>query len=345
MASSVRHIVFFGTYLSHIRGTKGPSETWANKLASNTIATTLVSQKTNPLLRFFDSIISALTAKIDIAILDVYSSRVILQTYVISKILAFRNIKTIPILHGGGLVYNYGKIKKYLRSILKQAHKITTPSLFLKSSIENLCGYPIQYIPNPIELNKFKLKSNRTISPGKVKLLWVRAFSKIYQPHLAVDIVFELYKKGIHVELTMVGPDKGLLLETKKQVEKLGLSNFIHFVGYVNNAELKSYYHAHDILINTTQFESFGVALIEAAACGLPTISSNVGELPYLWYNDKNILLCSNHAIAFSQAIVYLMENNDKYREIAQAAAQHVQQFELNKLLPIWQKILFNEIH
>lgn len=74
--------------------------------------------------------------------------------------------------------------------------------------------------------------------------------------------------------------------------------------------------HVHDILISTTLNESFGVAVIEAAACDLLTVSNNVGELLYLWSNDKNILLCINNAIAFSQAIVCLMEDNEKYREI-----------------------------
>jgi glycosyltransferase involved in cell wall biosynthesis len=337
-------IVFFGTYLSHIHGTKGPSEAWAREFSSSSLKSKLVSKNTNILLRFYDSLITALTAKIDIAILDVYSSRVIFQTFVICKILELRKIKTIAVLHGGGLVVNFEKIKKYLLPILQHSNRIITPSLFLKSNIEYLSGYIIQYIPNPINLDNFKLKADRVIKADKVKLLWVRAFSNIYQPHLAVDILFELSKKGIQVELTMIGPDKGLLLETKKHAEKLGVANFINFVGYVNNTELVSYYHSHDILINTTLYESFGVALVEAAACGLPCVSNNVGELPYLWSNDKNILLCTNDAFAFSNAIANLVADKEKYKEIAQEAVKFVQQFDINNILPTWQKLLSNEL-
>ncbi|MBE0653253.1 MAG: glycosyltransferase family 4 protein [Bacteroidales bacterium] len=60
------------------------------------------------------------------------------------------------------------------------------------------------------------------------------------------------------------------------------------------NDKLYSYYHSHDVFLNTTSYESFGVAVLEAASCGIPVVTTNVGEIPFLWRHGQEILMAEN---------------------------------------------------
>ena len=79
-----------------------------------------------------------------------------------------------------------------------------------------------------------------------------------------------------------------------QQILNLNLSNNIKILGPISNKKLSYYYQRHNVFINTTSYESFGTALIEAASCGIPIVSTNVGEIPLNWTNEKDILLVEN---------------------------------------------------
>ena len=65
-----------------------------------------------------------------------------------------------------------------------------------------------------------------------------------------------------------------------------GVSEFVHFVGEVNDRQLAGLYHAADIFIMTSLdqggkcWEGFGLVYLEASVCGLPVIGSNAGGIP-----------------------------------------------------------------
>ena len=143
-------------------------------------------------------------------------------------------------------------------------------------------------MPNSIDLEKFPFKRDTV---KKHSLLWVRAFTNIYNPEIPVRILHELRKLFPDVYLTMVGPDKGTLREVEALINRLDLEDHINITGPIPNEELRKYYQSHSVYLNTTSFESFGVAVLEAASCGMPIVSNSVGEIPLIWEDGKNILL------------------------------------------------------
>jgi glycosyltransferase involved in cell wall biosynthesis len=64
------------------------------------------------------------------------------------------------------------------------------------------------------------------------------------------------------------------------QVEELGLSGEIIFPGYVSQQELPLWYNAAELFVYPSRFEGFGLPVLEAMACGVPVVTTNVASLP-----------------------------------------------------------------
>ena len=192
----------------------------------------------------------------------------------------------------------------------------------------------VNYLPNPISLTNFKY--NRINVTSKT-ILWVRAFEKTYNPSLAIKIVYELKKHITDVKLTMIGPDRGLLKECLLLIDSLNLKNNIEVLGKIPHEELSWYYQTHDIYLNTTSYESFGNALIEAASCGIPIVSTSVGEIPFSWEHEKNIILVKSfNEKAFSSVIGDLIQNNALKLRLSLLARKKAEQYDISKIISLW---------
>ncbi len=64
------------------------------------------------------------------------------------------------------------------------------------------------------------------------------------------------------------------------QVEELGLTGEIIFPGYVSQQDLPLWYNAAELFVYPSRFEGFGLPVLEAMACGVPVVTTNVASLP-----------------------------------------------------------------
>ncbi len=240
-------------------------------------------------------------------------------------------------LHGGMLPeFSQGKPTLVLGT-LRRAHLIQTPSHYLKSFFEANYGMEIKYVPNPIDLERFEFRTTWQINRMAPKLLWVRAFNDIYRPELAVKVLSKLRQKYAGATLTMIGPDKGTLDSTLDIALSLGITDAIYILGPVKNEELSSYYKSHDVLINTTRYESFGISLVEAALCGIAIVSTSVGEIPSLWKHGEEIALVEKpEEELFLKEILSLIENPKETKIRIQNARKRAEAFSWDNIAPTW---------
>lgn len=286
----MKEILFIGNFLSKTRHTIGPIE-GVMRFLNDTYSIKSASTYQNRFARLFDMVFKTLFFNYDIIHIDVYSTPnshiyQLLTSYIANK----RRKKIILNLHGGGLWELYSKNPNKVTILFARANKIVTPSRFLQRMF-NDNGFGISYLPNNIDLINFPFVSGRN---DEHKLLWIRAFEENYHPELAVKTLFYVKKTYKDAKLTMIGPDKGYLFKIKSLINQLGLNDSVNILGKISNNELYKFHHSHQVFLNTTRYESFGVAVLEAAACGIPIVSTNVGEIPYLWTNNENILLINN---------------------------------------------------
>lgn len=332
-------ILFIGNFLSRQKGSKGPSETIAGLLQKEGYRVVISSRSEHQMIRLFQMVFSALFRDYHILQIDVYSGNAFRFAEITSRIAKFRSKKIILTLHGGKLPEFYKENKDRFRNLINRSSVSQTPSLYLQAFFDK-CDVPLNYLPNPIEISHFPFQLNKKPSN---KIIWVRAFSEIYQPWLAIETVELLLEKFPDIHLTMVGPDKGKKNEIQKLIHSKNLQNHISIIGAVKNEELYSLLHNHSVFLNTTKYESFGVAVVEAASSGVPVVSTSVGEIPYIWEHERDILISkSMEASEISEQISQLLSNSDLHTAISIAAREKAEKFAWENIRPKWMELMNN---
>jgi L-malate glycosyltransferase len=332
-------ILYLGNQLSKHAKSPTSIETLGVFLKNEGYIMYFASSKKNIVLRILDMIFSVFKYhnKVDFILIDTYSTLAFWYAFICSQLARLLKIKYIPILHGGDLPNRLQNNSKLSELIFKNACVNIAPSNYLKHHF-TLKGFQnIEVIPNSIELEKYEFKKRENLKPN---LLWVRSFAKIYNPKMAIDVLYLLQKKYPEASLTMVGPEKdGSLVETIKYANKVGVK--VNFMGKLSLIEWTKLAQNCDIFINTTHFDNTPVSIIEAMALGLPVVSTNVGGIPFLLNNTENaILVNDNNVLEMVNGIQKLLIENDFSIKIQQNAYQLIQNFNWNSVFLIWKKIL-----
>jgi glycosyltransferase involved in cell wall biosynthesis len=133
-----------------------------------------------------------------------------------------------------------------------------------------------------------------------------------------VAAVPELVRRipGVHVVIGGSGP---LESELRSQAMALGVSDAIVWPGHVLN--MPRFLSALDVFVSPATTEAFGIALIEAAAAGVPTIATRVGGVPEVILDGETGLLVAPHdPSALAQAIVGLLDDRHTAIKLAEHA-------------------------
>lgn len=150
-----------------------------------------------------------------------------------------------------------------------------------------------------------------TLQPRKNIPLLLDAFTRLADPDL---------------QLVLVGGKGWLFDEIFQQVEALGITQNVHFTGYVPDEELPLWYAAADLFVFPSLYEGFGMPVVEAMACGTPVVAADTSSIPEA-VGDAG-LLCDPHSagdLAQRMAsVLYDAAQSDKMRRLG---LQHAQQF------------------
>ena len=297
------------------------------------------SSQRNKILRLLDMVFCFFKylRKVDYVIIDTYSTHNFYFALVISQLCRVFKQAYIPNLNGGNLPVRLKSYPFLSALIFKHAYLNVSPSPFLQQAFEGHGYYNVIYIPNTIEIKHY-VYEERTYEC--INLLWVRSFSKIYNPSLAVYVLKSLQTNGYKAELCMVGPDSdGSLKMVKQLAEQLKVK--VTFTGKLDKAVWRTLAKQYNVFINTTNFDNTPVSVIEAMALGLPVVSTNVGGMPYLIDHGKEGLLVNPDDVeAMTRAIIKLYHNQDLVVELTTNARQKVEQFDWDVVKDLWFEVL-----
>ena len=153
-------------------------------------------------------------------------------------------------------------------------------------------------------------------------------------------IVAELKKKkpDILAGIAGKGPEYNQL---KKTIKKLKLEENVHLLGYVDN--IVDFYNSGQVFVLTSSTEGLPRTIIEAMACGIPCVASNVGDMTDIIKNGKNGYLINNYnnIIEFSSKIEHLLLNFGLYRDFSKKNVIYVKNhFSYAKATKFWQQTI-----
>lgn len=335
----MKKILYIGNNLTKHGNTSTSIETLGAFLDHEGFTIYYSSAKKNQLIRMIDMIFATIkyARKIDFVMIDTYSTRNFWFAFVISQLCRLLYIKYINKLHGGNLPNRLVKNPLICDLIFKNAYKVVAPSGYLMDSFSKRYKANLIFIPNTIDITDYPFKERVFDNP---KLFWLRSFSSIYNPKMAIEVLYELKKDYPNASLCMVGPDKeNLILECKELAKNLKVA--VTFTGLLPKEDWVLLSEDCTIFINTSHYDNTPVSLIEAMSVGLPIVTTNVGGIPYLVKDKENALLVNDAAVLeMVAAIKILLGNKELTQELIRNSRKLVEEFDWEIVKKQWFEIL-----
>lgn len=257
-------------------------------------------------------------------------------------------IRTLPIIHG----VNFWLYKKHYNRFwlsyfsfltligMKNAHQIITVSEFSKRSISQILKFDssrITVVPvGPKTFNELDEDSNhlkKWFLENKKYILHVGVFEKRKNIGALVEAFSRLEDSTL--KLVLAGP-KGYKKNFEdydnviKKIKKLHLSDRVILTGYVSNTELKSLYEHCNLYVFPSNFEGFGIPILEAFKFKAPVITSDLEVFREIIGND-GIYFDQNSVDSIYEAIKYVSKNNNIRKALILNGEKRLQTYNWDK--------------
>jgi glycosyltransferase involved in cell wall biosynthesis len=334
-------VLLVGNFFVSQLGGRGVCEDLALRLGARGWDVLTTSWHRSRPLRLLDMVTSCwrLRHRFDVAHVDVFSGGGFLWAEAACCALRAAGKPYLLTLRGGNLPGFAARWPGRVTRLLRSASRVLVPSAYLREAMLPYCP-DLVLQPNPLDLAAYPFRTRERPEP---RLMWVRAFHRIYNPALAVGVLARVLDRHPDAHLTMVGPDKGdgTLEATKHAAATAGVAGRVTFVGQVGKADVPGWMTRGGIFLNTADVDNAPVTVLEAMACGLPVVSTNVGGLPYLVQDGKDALLVApGDPSAMAAAVLRLLDDPVLAGAISREARRTAAACDWADLLPRWEELL-----
>jgi len=235
-------------------------------------------------------------------------------------------------VHGAGPV-----IRRRLARWLSHADAITTVShshAVLATRTLGLCEPP-QVIPNFVLSNRF---APRTVAADarRPRLVHVSNFRAVKAPERIAEVYVRV-RRVVDAELWLVG-DGDMLPPLLASIRAAGVGDDVRCFGLRRDVE-RIVPHA-DVLLVTSHTESFCLAALEAATCGLATVAPRIGGVPEVVVDGTTGVLFDPADVGgAARAVVELLGDSAALARMRAAAVHHAAMFAADRLVPCYEEL------
>ena len=223
---------------------------------------------------------------------------------------------------------------------IEESDGVTAVSDYLRQETYDHFGVAegIRVIPNFIDTERFQRQNKehfkQALCPnGEKVIVHVSNFRPVKNATQVVDVFHQLLADGLAVKLLLVGdgPDR---VPAERHARELGVYDDIRFLGKQDPVE--EILSIADVFLMPSGSETFGLAALEAMACEVPVVASEVGGLPELIVDGETGFLCPLDDIdAFTARTRSLLTDEDAHADMARAARRRaVETFDIGKIVP-----------
>lgn len=244
--------------------------------------------------------------------------------------------------YGGGAAMNHATHVRieYEARIAASVDAITVSTDHEREQLRRLYTLPachMQIIPCGVDLRAFtpgsaheRRMARAAVASGDMPTL---LFVGRLDPIKGIDLLLEsVAQMRTPARLIVVGGDPAGDPEVERlrtQAQAFGIGERVLFPGAVPQDQLVSYYRAADALAVTSRYESFGLAAVEALACGTPVVAAQVGGVPSIVRDGENGLLVRwRSPQAFAERFDQLLQDDDLRARLAGEARRSVERFD-----------------
>jgi glycosyltransferase involved in cell wall biosynthesis len=227
--------------------------------------------------------------------------------------------------HGGSLHYPLHTFKgefyaRLERTLMDSTDLFLFESAFARDTYQRIVGTPkgvVHCVFNGVTPEEFEPVIT---ADDATDLAYVGEFRHIKGADLLVDAVARLHAHGRNVTLTL-GGDGEEMAALKAQVEMLGLTKSIRFIGHV---KARYGFSQGRLLVVPSRGDSMPYVVIEAGAAGIPMIAAKVGGIPEIFGPESSTLFAPSSAEAMADAIKAALDNPQATAQRAVALRERI---------------------
>lgn len=266
--------------------------------------------------------------------IDLIHAHFIIPPGLIAVLVAFFTKKEVAVtVHGSDIfiLASNPVLRILIRYVLRQADHVAVVNETIKQKILelNISGMKdkIKITPNAVDLEKFnphtltKFREELDLNPKKPIILFVG--NLVSQKGLKYLIEA---KKILQTPVEMVIVGNGPLMnELTEMVNKESISD-VHFIGA--RKDVHRIMPAADLFVLPSISEGFPITLLEAFACGLPAVATDVGGIKELVTRDMGLIVKPGDAKALAEAVDEILQNPDKKLKMGKSARKKAEEYE-----------------
>lgn len=199
------------------------------------------------------------------------------------------------------------------RIVIRKAGRIVPVTKNLKDSLIEL-GYKGNYsiVPNVVDVKAFAI-GNEKRGEKKNFIHLSSLYERVKNISGIIEAVRRLSEIREDFQFHFLGGEE---LENHKAIakEKGVLDDFVVFHGELSYKEVPAYYNNSICLVMFSNYESLPCVIVEALACGIPVISSDVGGIREYISEKEGILIPKGNIESLVEAMNYMLDNYTLYR-------------------------------
>lgn len=148
---------------------------------------------------------------------------------------------------------------------------------------------------------------------------------------------------GLDLHYAIAGGEGWLEAEMRHTIASAGMGDFVHLLGFVDDEDLPALYSEAQAVLTPSLYEGFGLPVLEAMACGVAVITSNVSSLPEV-AGDAAILVDPTDTVALRDAIIAVETDTALREQLVRMGYRQAQKFtwrrSATELLSVYRSLL-----
>ncbi|UCF08327.1 MAG: glycosyltransferase family 4 protein [Thermoplasmata archaeon] len=203
-------------------------------------------------------------------------------------------------------------------------------------------GFPrdrIAIVPDSVDITRFEgLKKGSFREAFGIEgnfVLFVGRLAKNKGLEYLVEAVPEVLEPFPETKFVMIGEDEGMKEKLASRAKGLDVEDKIFFLGALNDEQVSQAFLDSSVFVLPSEFEAFGIVLIEAAAAGRACVATRVGGIPYVVKDGETGTLvdyADSHQLA--RAISELLGDEKKRSSLGRTGKKHVEEnFTIEKVV------------
>jgi glycosyltransferase involved in cell wall biosynthesis len=209
---------------------------------------------------------------------------------------------------------------------MRRADKVVTGSDFSKQQLTEIYGLP----PDKIAVTHYAVGDDfsaaactatgqevrRRLGLDRDFILWVGNFIRRKRPDVLVEAFRRLVSEDdAGCDLVLAGAKTGMYPEVLDAVRRAGLEQRVRFLGYVAAEDLPQLYRQARVFVFPSEYEGFGLPVLEAMSCGAPVICSSGSSLAEV-VGDAAIALPRVTVESLTTALRAVLHDESRRREL-----------------------------